>query len=130
MKKFKQNKLWRDQAVEKMEKMGSRIHWRRLSDSEYDTELRKKLIEEAQEVLESDSVEKLKEEMADVLEVIDCLRSLHNISEEELSAEKSSKKKERGGFFQRKFVSFAEHPKGSFGESYCLADPEKYPEVP
>ena len=130
MKKFKQNKLWRDQAVEKMEKLGSKIHWRRLSDSEYDTELRKKLIEEAQEVVESDSVEKLKEEMADVLEVIDCLRSLHNISEEELSTEKASKKEERGGFYQRKFVSFAEHPIGSFGESYCLADPEKYPEVP
>jgi hypothetical protein len=33
------------------------------------------------------------------------------------------------GIQGRKFVTVAEHPSGSFGEKYCLNDPEKYPEI-
>lgn len=39
------------------------------------------------------------------------------------------KKESRGGFEGRKFVKIAEHPIGGLGEKYCLADPEKYPEI-
>jgi hypothetical protein len=35
----------------------------------------------------------------------------------------------RGGFAERKYVTTAEHPEGSFGEKYCRANPEKYPEI-
>lgn len=41
---FLQNKLWRDKAVEIMEAMGSIIHVRRLSDAEYDDQLKQKLL--------------------------------------------------------------------------------------
>lgn len=33
---FRQNKLWRDQAVQMMEETGSIVHWTRLDDAEYD----------------------------------------------------------------------------------------------
>lgn len=44
---------------------------------------------------------------------------------------KSANKKmiDRGGLYERKFVTFVEHAHNSFGEKYCLQQPEKYPEV-
>ena len=43
---FLQNKLWRDKAVELMKAMKSIIHWQRLTDAEYDYQLKQKLLEE------------------------------------------------------------------------------------
>ena len=129
MRKFLQNKLWRDKAPELMERMGSRIHLKSLSDQEFDEQLRIKFLEEAHEVCSSASKKNLIEELADVYEVIDALRSLHGISQAELRFAKGKKCTERGGFEQRKFVTIAEHPTQSYGEKYCLAQPKKYPEI-
>lgn len=129
MRSFIQNKLWRDKAVRMLEQHGSIITVQQLQDAEYDTQLRLKLIEEAQEVLASKNKQELKAELADVFEVIDALCSLHNIAKYEILALQAQKRHERGGFTERKFVTIAKHPEGSFGEKYCLRDPEKYPEV-
>lgn len=130
MRKFLQNKLWRDKAVSMMEQNhGSRIHWRRLDDQEFDKTIRIKLLEEAEEVAVAKSRSELIAELADVFEVIDALAELHKISREEILAMQAKKRDERGGFAGRMFVDVAEHPVGSFGEKYCLADPLKYPEV-
>lgn len=130
MRKFLQNKLWRDKAVSMMEQNhGSRIHWRRLDDQEFDKNIRIKLLEEAEEVAVAKSRSELIAELADVFEVIDALAELHKISREEILAVQTKKRDERGGFADRMFVEIAEHPAGSFGEKYCLADPLKYPEV-
>jgi predicted house-cleaning noncanonical NTP pyrophosphatase (MazG superfamily) len=129
MRKFIQNKLWRDKAPELMEQMGSIIHCKNLNDAEYDQELQKKLIEEIQEVVASKNQNELTEELADIFEVIDALCILHAIKKSEIFAMQEKKRQARGGFFERKFVTIAEHPEGSFGERYCLAQPEKYPEV-
>ena len=51
------------------------------------------------------------------------------IKKEEIIAAQTKKRQDRGGFSGRKFVDIAEHPVGSFGETYCLNDPEKYPEI-
>ena len=40
MRKFKQNKLWRDKAPALMKQMGSVIHCKNISDREYDEKLR------------------------------------------------------------------------------------------
>ncbi|MGC2310021.1 MAG: hypothetical protein WA432_00165 [Candidatus Babeliaceae bacterium] len=42
MRIFRQEKLWRDKAVEISEQQGSILHWRRLNDAEYDQQLRLK----------------------------------------------------------------------------------------
>lgn len=129
MRKFKQHKLWRDKAVDIMERHGSVIHWRQLSDQEFDKELRGKLLEEAQEVVVAKNRTELINELADVFEVIDALAMVHGITRTEINAAQAKKYQERGGFEERRFVEVAEHPEGSFGEQYCLADPEKYPEI-
>jgi len=129
MRKFIQNKLWRDKAPELMEQMGSIIHCKKLNNTEYDEELRKKLIEEIQEVVSAKNQKELTEELADIFEGIDALCALHGINKSEILKVQEEKKQKRGGFYERKYVTIAEHAEGSFGEKYCLAQPEKYPEV-
>jgi hypothetical protein len=54
---------------------------------------------------------------------------VNNISWDDIVLVQNKKRNERGGFDERKFVTNAEHPEGSFGEQYCLKNPEKYPEI-
>lgn len=126
---FLQNKLWRDKAVDLMQQMQSIIHWQRLNDAEYNDQLRQKLLEEAKEVVMATSKQQLIQELADVLEIITAISDVNEIPFEEVQAMQLKKRQERGGFEGRKFVTIAEHLEGSFGEKYCLADPQKYPEI-
>ena len=126
---FLQNKLWRDKAVDLMNALKSIIHWQRLTDAEYDYQLRQKLLEESKEVCAANSKQELMHELADVLEIIESISSANEISLEDVRAIQFLKREERGGFEGRKFVTIAEHVEGGFGEKYCLADPEKYPEI-
>lgn len=129
MRIFKQNKLWRDNLPKKMAIHGSVVHITRLNDAEYDFQLRIKLQEEAEEVKSAQSTQDLIEEIADVYEVIDALIALHKIDKQAIIDAQTKKRLDRGGFEGRTFVTTAEHPEGSFGVHYCLADPEKYPEI-
>lgn len=129
MRIFKQEKLWRDKAPELMHKHGSVIHIKELNDVEFDHELRTKLLEEAAEVKAAQTTDELTQELADLYEVIDTLAQLHGISKETIFAAQEQKRTERGGFVGRTYVTVAEHPEGTFGVTYCLADPEKYPEI-
>lgn len=129
MRKFQGNKLWRDNMIDSLDKYGSIIHWHRLDDTEYDRQLKIKLVEEADEVRTAPSREELIQELADVYEVIDSLCAVNGISRDEIVVAQTKKRNERGGFTGRKFVTIAEHPQGSPGEKYCLQQPEKYPEV-
>ena len=128
-RKFKQNKLWRDEVVDEREREGSKIHWTTLNDEQFADELMSKLIEEVQEVLNAQTKENLIEELADVLEVMTSMASLYGSSLDEIIDQKNKKLQKKGGFHFRKYVTLAEHLPGSPGEKYCLADPEKYPEV-
>ena len=129
MRTFLQKKLWRDKAAEQLEAHGSHLEYRTLTDAEYDRELRNKLSEEAAEVCTAKNSAELIAELADVLEVIDALCAAHALDRAALEAVQQKKRESRGGFYKRVYVERAHHPVGGFGEAYCLADPEKYPEV-
>ena len=129
MRKFHQNKLWRDKMVVRVEQMGSVVHSHCLDDAAYDQQLRLKLLEEADEVARASDQKELVAELADVFEAIDALCTLHGVTKEEIVAVQTAKRAERGGFYDRLFVTVAEHPIDSYLEKYCLAEPEKYPEV-
>ncbi|CDK30648.1 nucleoside triphosphate pyrophosphohydrolase [Candidatus Babela massiliensis] len=128
-RKFKQNKLWRDKLVDLMNQNQSKIHYKELDDQEFIEQLKIKLLEEAQEVCCTNTKEDLIEELADILEIISAFCTVQNIAFQEIINIKNKKHNNRGGFEGRKFVTIAEHPIGSFGEKYCLNDPEKYPEI-
>lgn len=129
MHKFLQNKLWRDKAPDLMRATGSIIHITQLDDVQYAEQLKIKLKEEAEEVCVAQDNKELIEELADVFEVIDALCALHKISLEDVRMAQQEKRDKRGGFYGRSFVTIAEHAAGSFGEQYCRAQPDKYPEI-
>ncbi|HEY0979436.1 MAG TPA: nucleoside triphosphate pyrophosphohydrolase [Candidatus Paceibacterota bacterium] len=81
-------KLVRDRIPEILDAKGVSYEQRVASDTEYRTELIKKLVEEAHEFEEEGSIE----ELADVLEVIDALRQLPEYSE--VAAAQSEKRAE------------------------------------
>jgi len=128
-RKFKQHKLWRDKLVDLSEQRGSKITWTRLNDEEFSEQLKLKLMEEAEEVCAANNKLELIEELADVLEVIDSFCEANKFTLQDVVDKQRQKHQERGGFEGRKFVSVAEYPEDSFGEKYCLAAPEKYPEI-
>lgn len=89
------NKLVRDRIPELLDGKGVPYEQRTASPEEYKTELIKKLVEEAAEFSEAGSPE----ELADVLEVIDALKTLPiYTSVDELQIKKRT---ERGGFSKR-----------------------------
>ena len=126
---FKQNKLVRDKIIEIMESKGSKLYSYKLNDQDFLKQLKLKLLEEASEVHKAQKEEELVEELADVLEIIENLAKLNNLTLKDLQLAQEKKRLEKGGYQQRIFLSFAEHPKDSPQERYCLADPDKYPEV-
>jgi len=129
MRKFYMNKLWRDQASLFKKDDGSIIHLQILNDAEYNNELGLKLIEEATEVHMAQSPDELMDELGDVLEVIDCIVKFHKLSKDEILNRQQKKREDRGSYEERKFVSTAEFAPDSYGEKYCLKDPERYPEI-
>jgi predicted house-cleaning noncanonical NTP pyrophosphatase (MazG superfamily) len=128
-RKFLQNKLWRDNAIEMMEKSGAVVHWQHLDTNNYEKELRLKLLEEAKEVETAITREELCEELADVLEVVACLCKSNDISLDDVHKQQNKKRTERGGFAGRKYVTVVEHLDNSFWANYCLKDPDKNPEI-
>jgi len=129
MRIFAYNKLCRDKTKERHERHGSIVHTKDLSDEAYLKALHNKLLEEVQEVITAKDRGNVLEEIADVREVLDALAQLHGIKQEVIQHMQSGKRKQRGGFFERQYITHAEHPAASETTAYCLAHPEKYPEI-
>ena len=81
----KYNKLVRDNIPKIIESDGKEFKIRILNDEEYELELRKKLIEEAKELFEAESIEQKIYELADIYEIIEYV--LHNDGMYKLSNE-------------------------------------------
>ncbi len=92
-------KLVRDRIPEILDAKGVDYEKHTADESEYRTELIKKLSEETREFSEEGSVE----ELADVLEVIDALRRLPEYAL--VDEVKAKKLEERGGFQERTILS-------------------------
>lgn len=126
---FKQYKLVRDKILSLMQEQGSKLYTMQLNDKDFQKQLKLKLVEEALEVQHASNKENITEELADILEVVHALAKAHDINLKDVEAAQKAKHETKGGFATRTFVTFAEHPVDSPAERYCLADPEKYPEV-
>lgn len=108
MKKYQFNKLIRSELPGRMTEEGVKIYGRQLSDQEFAQKLKEKLIEEATEVQEADSVEFLIKELADVMEVIDSIMSLYDISVEDIKKEQELKRSTNGHFLPANFIEYIE----------------------
>jgi len=90
MKKYNFNKLIRSNLPERMKKEGVALFGRHLTDEEFREDLIK--------------------ELADVMEVIEALTSLHDITKEEIEKERLLKGQTNGHFLAANFVDYIEVP--------------------
>lgn len=95
------NKLIRDRIPEIIEAAGQSYALEEIEDDPVFRELLfQKLVEEAAEVIEA-APDKIATELADLYEVIDAIRSLYGISEQQVIELQTSRRNERGGFQKR-----------------------------
>lgn len=98
------NKLVRDNIPEIMIKNGAKPVTRTLNDEEYLSELNKKLKEELNEYLESESIL----ELADLEEVLLAILKIKNVSKEEFDNIRIEKANKRGSFDKKIFLESEE----------------------
>src|SRR3989338_5460680 len=120
MRRFMFNKLARNKSVKNFEKKGVVCKIKRLTDNEEFLEaLTKKIVEELEEVFESQSQE-----------VFDTFKKLLHITQKEVDAARVTKKAERGDFEERLYVEYADIPESVTDEiEYFESQPDRYPEV-
>ena len=110
MKKYQFNKLIRSKLPERMSVEGVNVVGRNLNSEEFTQELKNKLVEEAIEVQDTNSRDSLVRELADVMEVIESIISVHNITKEEVEKERVIKRETNGQFLPANFVDYIEVP--------------------
>jgi len=127
---FQFNKLVRDKLPGVYKKLNEKITYRTLRDGELQIALRQKLIEEAAEIpLEDGDRAILINEISDVEQVLDDLKSELSISNEEVNQAKQKKYGVKGGFANGIFVEQIELLDGDKWIEYYRAEPFKYPEL-
>jgi len=98
------NKLVRDNIPEIIEEGGAKAETRILETDEYHQELKKKLLEEAQEVTKTSDKQEIKKELSDVMEVIDTIVEAYELSPDEINKLQLERREKRGGFKKRIFL--------------------------
>jgi predicted house-cleaning noncanonical NTP pyrophosphatase (MazG superfamily) len=102
MKIKKYNKLVRDKIPEICLKKGVMPKVKIAKNKkEYLIYLQKKILEEASEITKKTKIKELKEEIADLVEVTNCLIKTLGISKKEIEKIRKHKNRERGGFKKR-----------------------------
>ena len=104
-KNVKYNKLVRDKIPEIIAGNDDlEIETKVLSREEAITELKKKIVEEGEELISSNKLDDIKDELADIQEIIYALERETGIKREEVEEIRKTKAKKRGGFEKRTFL--------------------------
>lgn len=102
------NKLIRDNIADKIRGKGEECEVRELSDDqEFEQELLKKVAEEAGALSRARSREDLLDELADLMEVLDALKSHTKPTDEELNAAREESAAKKGRFEKRHFLHWS-----------------------
>lgn len=129
MRKFYQNKLWRDKLIAIREKAGAIVHTVPLAHAEYKEEINLKLLEEADEFANADTHAKMVDEIADIFEAIDCILDFHGITMQEILKHKEAKFLQFGSYKNHVLVDYVEYPENSQEAKECLKNSGRYPEL-
>lgn len=100
------NKLVRDRIPEIITKNGDSCVTRKLNQKEFRFEALKKVVEEANELLQAkDSKTEMIKELADLHEIVEVVMNSHKIAKREVTREKTARKRQRGGFEKKIFLT-------------------------
>ena len=127
--RFKIDKLVRDNIPAIIRSNGAEVLDRVMEQDEYLKRLKDKILEEAKEVTMAGDALSVKEELADVLEVVRALAMAYGISYEEIEAERVKKRKEKGGFEGKIYSNFIEIDDEYKKIDYYLAKQNQYPKT-
>ena len=111
--RYTYNKLVRDKIPENINsEPGRKSKYRILNDKEYLNELNKKVIEEANEFIEENSIE----ELGDLMEVINAIMQFKNYKTEELYKVMKEKADKKGAFNNRIYLEYVDEEKRNVEE--------------
>ena len=127
--RFKVDKLIRDKLPHIMRASGIQVFERVMEKDEYLKRLKDKLLEEAKEVIASGSEKEMREELADLLEVMLSLAKAYGMELADIQQAAEQKRTEKGGFDNRIYNAFVKIEAGNPSLGYYRARPDQYPEV-
>ena len=127
--RFKIDKLVRDKLPDIMQEAKITVVKRVMEHDEYIKRLKDKLLEEAQEVVQANNQIALKEELADLLEVIHALSLAHGFSYQACEEIRLKKKSKKGGFEKRIYNAYIDISSDNQKILYYQAQSDKYPEI-
>jgi predicted house-cleaning noncanonical NTP pyrophosphatase (MazG superfamily) len=104
------NKLIRDNIPEIIKKNGANPKISVLDDDKFKVALKEKLVEEAKELLEAKTSEKILNELSDVLQLLESIARNNNTTISDVEKQKEQKKIERGGFDKKLFLEYVDEP--------------------
>ena len=111
--RYTYNKLVRDKTPENIEKAkGRKCKYTILNDAEYLKELNNKIIEEANEFIEENSIE----ELGDLMEVINAIMKLKGYKKEEVCKIMKAKINKKGAFNDKIFLEYVDEEKRNIEE--------------
>lgn len=117
MIRYTYNKLVRDKIPENIDsELGRKSKYRILDDDEYLTELNKKVLEEANEFVEGNSIE----ELGDLMEVINAIMKLKGYKMEEVYKIMKAKEEKKGAFNNKIYLEYVDEEKRNLEEEKKL----------
>ena len=128
-RRFIFNKLVRDNIEKEIIKSGCTTKSRVLDSQSYIFELKRKLIEEAAELCNTNIKDELLEEIADVQEIIDCILNEIGYSKKTMQKEQKRKNDKKGSFSKKNFIDYIECDENYEWINYYINNSDKYPEM-
>ena len=111
--RYTYNKLVRDKIPQNIDnEPGRKSKYRILDDKEYLNELNKKIIEEANEFIEENSIE----ELGDLMEVVNALMKLKNYKMEDVYKVMKQKADKKGVFNNRIYLEYVDEEERNLKE--------------
>ena len=130
MRKFKFGKLVRDRIVDQIISDGNKPNWHELSNDKFIEELKKKIVEESQEIPRTIDPTEVVKELADIQEMIDCILNALKVRKKDFLIIQKKKNEKAGSFKNKQYIADVEVlNKKSVWLGYYLANPDKYPEL-
>lgn len=121
--RYKYHKLVRDKIPDNINSKPSKTaKYRILNDDEYLVELNKKVVEEAHEFAEEDSIE----ELGDLMEVIGAIMKLKGYKMADVRKTMRIKAAQKGGFKKKIFLEYVDEDKENVDEAKELNKPFRH----
>lgn len=126
---FKVDKLVRDRVPSIMDSHNIDIKARYMETEEFIVRLKDKLVEEAKEVVSTQTSQELVEELCDVWEVFRALLHVHDLSMDQIEKQCLLKKESKGAFDTRLYCESLEMDFDNPKAHYYEERPLEYPEI-